>query len=57
MLVLLGVWLFGNYMNSMLKGTGAFEIIFNNELLYSKLETGEFPESNLIYQRLVSFFN
>lgn len=53
----MSIWLIGNYFSTMLKSSGAFEVTFNNELIYSKLETGEFPESNLIYQRIVSYFN
>jgi len=31
---------------------GAFEIRFNGELLYSKLQTGEWPDFNAIAQQI-----
>lgn len=33
-------------------GGGCFEISFNGELIYSKLETGKFPDEDAIAERL-----
>jgi len=33
-------------------GRGAFEIIVNGKKIYSKLQTGEFPEFGAIYKTI-----
>jgi selenoprotein W-related protein len=33
-------------------GGGCFELKVNGELLYSKLETGEFPDENWVLKKL-----
>jgi selenoprotein W-related protein len=35
-------------------GKGAFEVVLNGKLLYSKLQTGEFPDFNAIYKSVQS---
>ena len=42
--IMLGNFLFHFWLNKYLSTTGAFEIIFNKELLYSKLETHSLPQ-------------
>lgn len=37
---------------SNLLSTGAFEVFFNNELIYSKIATGEVPDINWLIQTL-----
>lgn len=39
----LGTFFIGNMVQGNLLSTGAFEIFVNNELVYSKLATGEMP--------------
>ncbi|XP_061347171.1 selT-like protein isoform X1 [Gastrolobium bilobum] len=36
-------WLLGNTLQSFLQSSGAFEVYFNGELLFSKLKEGRFP--------------
>ncbi|XP_062173156.1 selT-like protein [Alnus glutinosa] len=36
-------WLLGNAAQSFLQSTGAFEVYFNDELVFSKLNVGRFP--------------
>jgi selenoprotein W-related protein len=35
-------------------GRGAFEVIVNGKTLYSKLETGDFPDFNAIFKAVQS---
>jgi len=35
-------------------GRGAFEVVVNGNLLYSKLQTGEFPDFNAIFKSVKS---
>ena len=42
--IMLGNFLMHFWLNRYLSTTGAFEIIFNNKLLYSKLETHSLPQ-------------
>ena len=35
-------------------GGGCFEVFVNGDLLYSKLQTGEFPDENQILDEVVS---
>ena len=52
-----GIYFLGNHFSSILTSSGAFEVVFNNEVLYSKLETKAFPDFNNIYLLLKDFFN
>ncbi|EEF30277.1 selT-like protein [Ricinus communis] len=36
-------WLFGNFIQSFLQSSGAFEVYFNGELVFSKLSENRFP--------------
>ncbi|KAA8549421.1 hypothetical protein F0562_001106 [Nyssa sinensis] len=36
-------WLLGNVLQSFLQSSGAFEVYFNDELVFSKLKEGRFP--------------
>ncbi|KAF8082991.1 hypothetical protein N665_0798s0029 [Sinapis alba] len=36
-------WLLGNFLQSYLQSSGAFEVLFNGELVFSKLKEGRFP--------------
>jgi hypothetical protein len=36
----LGIWMIGNNLQSALVTTGAFEISIDNQVIYSKLQTG-----------------
>ncbi|GAV66601.1 Rdx domain-containing protein [Cephalotus follicularis] len=36
-------WLLGNFLQSFLQSSGAFEVYCNDELVYSKLKEGRFP--------------
>jgi selT/selW/selH-like putative selenoprotein len=35
-------------------GRGAFEVVVNGKTLYSKLETGDFPDFNAIFKAVQS---
>ncbi|XP_014502737.1 selT-like protein [Vigna radiata var. radiata] len=51
-------WLLGNALQSFLQSSGAFEIYFNGELVFSKLKEGRFPGEielkDLITKRMTS---
>ncbi|KAJ0020248.1 hypothetical protein Pint_32529 [Pistacia integerrima] len=36
-------WLLGNFLQSFLQSSGAFEVYYNDELVFSKLKEGRFP--------------
>ena len=42
-LVLMGTWLAGNMLVSALTSTGAFEVSYGSDVLFSKLDTGRMP--------------
>ena len=44
-ILLMGLFFVGNMVTQQLLATGAFEIFVNDELVYSKLETGRMPEN------------
>ncbi|KAI5080574.1 hypothetical protein GOP47_0003757 [Adiantum capillus-veneris] len=39
-----GLWVIGNVLQNTLQGTGAFEVYFDGDLIFSKLKQGRFPE-------------
>lgn len=43
MMILMGAWFIGNTVNNALTSTGAFEIYFDDSLVFSKLGTGRMP--------------
>jgi selT/selW/selH-like putative selenoprotein len=45
-MALILIFFIGNNIQSGLLTTGAFEISYNEELVYSKLQTGKMPELN-----------
>ena len=49
MFVLLGLYFFSNHVRSILINTNAFEVYFNQELLYSKLTSGEYPTYDVLH--------
>lgn len=57
MFVVFGVYMMGNNLSSMLTSSGAFEVVFNNEVLFSKMEQGGFPKAETIYLLLKNQFN
>lgn len=44
-----GIWFLGNMLASNLRNTGAFEIAFDGQLIFSKLDTGRMPAVQEIY--------
>jgi len=42
------VWIIGNMVSQSLQSTGAFEISYNGQMVYSKLEKGKLPTSDEI---------
>eukprot|EP01024_Parvocaulis_polyphysoides_P049670 TRINITY_DN48301_c0_g1_i2.p4 TRINITY_DN48301_c0_g1~~TRINITY_DN48301_c0_g1_i2.p4 ORF type:complete len:133 (+),score=16.87 TRINITY_DN48301_c0_g1_i2:268-666(+) len=47
--VALGVWFFGNAISNSLVSTGAFEIYYNGQLIFSKLNEGRLPNLADVY--------
>lgn len=51
-------WLLGNFLQSFLQSSGAFEVYCNGELVFSKLKQGRFPGEielkDLVAQRVAS---
>jgi selT/selW/selH-like putative selenoprotein len=45
MMILMGAWFVGNTINNALTSTGAFEVYYEDALVFSKLETGRMPSS------------
>jgi len=45
MMILMGAWFVGNTINNALTSTGAFEVYYEDALVFSKLETGRMPNS------------
>jgi len=43
-----------NMMASTFMNTGAFEVYYDNELVHSKLATGQLPDLNVLVRQLVS---
>ncbi|MCO5597427.1 hypothetical protein L7F22_051505 [Adiantum nelumboides] len=39
-----GLWVIGNVLQNTLQSTGAFEVYFDGDLIFSKLKQGRFPE-------------
>lgn len=39
-----GTWIIGNVLQNMLQNTGAFEVYFDGDLIFSKLKENRFPE-------------
>jgi selT/selW/selH-like putative selenoprotein len=52
LLVLIGLFMFGNNIKSMITNTGAFEIFFDNELLYSKIAQKAMPQIQTVLQMI-----
>mmetsp|Transcript_9684 Transcript_9684/g.27170 ORF Transcript_9684/g.27170 Transcript_9684/m.27170 type:complete len:123 (-) Transcript_9684:1028-1396(-) len=48
----MGIWLFGGTMVQNLVKTGAFEVYFDGELVFSKLQTHTMPSGELLYERI-----
>ena len=48
MFVMLAMFFFGNHLSSILKNSGAFEVYFNESLIYSKLSTGTYPDYSVL---------
>jgi selT/selW/selH-like putative selenoprotein len=44
-----------NFLSSNLVNTGAFEVYMNDELVFSKLQTGQLPDAKLLVQELARF--
>ena len=43
--IIMGAWFVGNTLKNSLLSTGAFEILYNDEVVFSKLQTGSMPSS------------
>eukprot|EP01025_Chloroclados_australasicus_P028824 TRINITY_DN2857_c0_g1_i1.p5 TRINITY_DN2857_c0_g1~~TRINITY_DN2857_c0_g1_i1.p5 ORF type:complete len:134 (-),score=16.58 TRINITY_DN2857_c0_g1_i1:665-1066(-) len=41
--VAMGIWFVGNAVNDQLVSTGAFEVYYNGQLIFSKLDKGRLP--------------
>jgi len=39
----IGIWLIGNFLSSNIGSTGAFEIAYDGQMVFSKLSTGRMP--------------
>lgn len=50
--VLIAVFMFGNNIKSMITNTGAFEIFFDSELMFSKLASGTMPQVQTVLQMI-----
>lgn len=57
MFIVFGVYMFGNNLSSMLTSSGAFEVVFNNEVLFSKINQGGFPKPETLFLLLKNQFN
>lgn len=51
-----GIFYVGNMIQQMVTSTSAFEVYFNNALIFSKLQSGGFPDPQQIENTLVGFF-
>jgi selT/selW/selH-like putative selenoprotein len=51
-LIILGAFMGLNFLRGILEGTGAYEVYFNGELIYSKLQTGRMPDLHDILSKL-----
>jgi selT/selW/selH-like putative selenoprotein len=51
-LIILGAFMGLNFLKGILEGTGAYEVYFNGELIFSKLQTGRMPELHEILSKL-----
>ena len=47
-IVMIGAFLIGNMIRTQLLSTGAFEIYFDGQLVFSKLETGQPPNEQIL---------
>lgn len=52
--LLMGSWLAGNMLTSALTSTGAFEVLYGGELVFSKLREGRMPAMEELLQRLTA---
>lgn len=48
----IGAWFVGNIVSANLLNTGAFEVYYDGETIFSKLETGSLPRMDVIMSRL-----
>jgi len=53
--VIVGVVFVSNILSTQLLQTGAFEVSFNDELVYSKLTAGQLPTAHYLIQRLQDY--
>ncbi|BDA44855.1 probable thioredoxin reductase-like selenoprotein T [Coccomyxa sp. Obi] len=44
--IVLGIWLLGNALQNQLVSTGAFEVYYDGERVFSKLESGRVPSTD-----------
>lgn len=45
MMIVMGAWFVGNTLNNALTSTGAFEVLFDGKVVFSKLALGRMPSS------------
>lgn len=51
----IGSFILGNMIRGQLLSTGAFEIFFDDELVFSKLQTNQVPDEDIIVKLLQSY--
>ena len=50
--VIIGGYFFGNMIRNNINNTGAFEIFYNNKLIWSKLKLGNVPKLQFIVSKI-----
>eukprot|EP01023_Acetabularia_acetabulum_P018144 TRINITY_DN19174_c0_g1_i1.p5 TRINITY_DN19174_c0_g1~~TRINITY_DN19174_c0_g1_i1.p5 ORF type:complete len:128 (-),score=17.43 TRINITY_DN19174_c0_g1_i1:1434-1817(-) len=48
-----GIWFVGNMVNNQLVSTGAFEIYYNGQLVFSKLDEGRLPNAMEVFEGIL----